>query len=262
MSMVTTCPHCHTTFRVRHEDLQSSQGRVRCGQCIEIFNAFESLATLDEAPDDLAVQETVLQVRSAPQKANAVPSIPSLQTKVSGKKSKPLKFTDEALEKAQQNRARTIAWSGAALLLLALLSAQVAYFLRVPVAAYYPQTKPYLQRFCQLLECTVDLPRYADWVSIEASDLQADPQRPNLIILTATLRNRAPFAQAYPALELTFTNTQDQMVARRVFTPAHYLASSANAGRGMDANNEFTAKLYIDSGDLKPSGYRLFLFYQ
>ena len=259
MSMVTTCPSCHTTFRVRHEDLQAGEGRVRCGQCTEVFNALDSLATLDDAPG--AARETVLQVRSMTQKASTPEAIPKLQTKVSGQQAKPLKFTDEALEKAKRSPAKTIAWPAAVLLLL-LLAAQVAYFFRVPIAAYYPETKPFLQRYCELLQCAVGLPRYAEWVSIEASDLQADPQRPNLIILTATLRNRAPFAQAYPALELTFTNTQDQMVARRVFTPADYLAGGVDASRGMEANNEFTTKLFIDSGDLKPSGYRLFLFYQ
>lgn len=260
MSMVTTCPSCHTTFRVQHEDLRAGEGRVRCGQCAEIFNALDSLATLDDAPG--ALRETVLQARSMPQKTSAPETVPKLQTKVSSKQAKPLNFTDEALEKAERSPAKTIARSAAALLLLLLLAAQTAYFFRVPIAAYYPETKPFLQRYCELLQCAVDLPRYAEWISIEASDLQADPQRPNLIILTATLRNRAPFAQDYPALELTFTNTQAQMVARRVLTPADYLAGGVDANRGMEANNEFTTKLFIDSGDLEPSGYRLFLFYQ
>ena len=259
MGMVTTCPGCNTTFRVRHEDLQASEGRVRCGQCTEIFNALDSLATLDDVPDP--VRETVQQARRTPQKASDPITIPKLQNKISGMQAKPLKFTNGAWEKTERHPARTAAWSIAVLLLFLLLAAQVAYFFRVQIAAYYPETRPYLQRYCEQLHCTVDLPRYAEWVSIEASDLQADPQRPNLIILTATLRNRAPFAQAYPALELTFTNTQAKMVARRVLSPADYLASGVDASRGMEAKNEFTSKLFIDSGDLQPTGYRLFLFY-
>ncbi|MGH8744729.1 MAG: zinc-ribbon domain-containing protein, partial [Burkholderiales bacterium] len=87
MSIVTTCPGCNTTFRVRHEDLQASEGRVRCGQCTEIFNALDSLATLDDVPDP--VRETVLQARPTPQKNSDPITIPKLQNKISGMQAKP-----------------------------------------------------------------------------------------------------------------------------------------------------------------------------
>lgn len=265
MSMVTSCPSCHTTFRIRHEELQSSRGRVRCGQCSEIFNAFDTLATLDE--------QLVETAPPAPLKSGATSTLPNLQRKVSAqsaKSAKPLSFTDKAAEKVARLDRQVPAWFATVLLMLAylavllqlaLLAAQAAYFFPTKIAAYYPVFKPYLQRYCEFLRCTVGLPQFAELVSIEASDLQADADRSDLIVLTATLRNRAPFAQAYPLLELTFTDIQDQMVARRVFTAAEYLASNANPSLGMQANSEFTTKLFIDSGDLKPVGYRLFLFY-
>jgi predicted Zn finger-like uncharacterized protein len=258
MSMVTSCPNCHTTFRIRHEELQASRGRVRCGQCSEIFNAFDSLATLDEPSVEAA------PVPPAPIESGAAGTVPNLQTKVSSKSAKsakPLSFTDKAAEKAARRHRHTWAWFAAVLLMLALLAAQAAYYFRAQIAAYFPDLKPHLQRYCELLQCTVGLPQFAELLSIEASDLQADANRLSLIVLIATLRNRAPFAQAYPLLELTFTDTQDQMVARRVFTATQYLASNVDPNLGMQANSEFTTKLFIDSGDLKPAGYRLFLFY-
>lgn len=258
MSMVTSCPSCHTTFRIRHEELQASRGRVRCGQCSEIFNAFDSLATLDEPSVEAA------PVPPAPLMSGAAGTLPKLQTKVSSKSAKsakPLSFTDKAAEKAARRHRHTWAWFAAVLLMLALLAAQAAYYFRAQIAAYFPDLKPHLQRYCELLQCAVGLPQFAELLSIEASDLQADANRSSLIVLIATLRNRAPFAQAYPLLELTFTDTQDQMVARRVFTTAEYLANNVDPNLGMQANSEFTTKLYIDSDDLKPAGYRLFLFY-
>ncbi|MGH8751360.1 MAG: DUF3426 domain-containing protein, partial [Burkholderiales bacterium] len=141
MSMATTCPDCRTTFRVRYEDLQASRGQVRCGQCSKVFNAFVSLTTLDEAPGDM--RDTP---RAPPQKTGT--RIPSLETRVSGNKAKP--FTGAAPEKTERSPAKTAAWIAAILLLLLLLAAQLAYFLRVPLAAYYPETKPYLQRYCEL----------------------------------------------------------------------------------------------------------------
>lgn len=48
MSMETTCPDCHTTFRVTTEQLNAHQGDVRCGVCAFLFNAFDSLAPARE----------------------------------------------------------------------------------------------------------------------------------------------------------------------------------------------------------------------
>ena len=257
MSMVTSCPRCHTTFRIKHEELRASRGRVRCGQCSAIFNAFDTLATLDEPAAEAAPSMLAMG-------GSATGEVPNLQTKVSPKSAesaKPLTFIDMAAEKAARQGRHTWYWFAAALLMMVLLVAQAAYYFRAQIGAFYPELKSYLQRSCEFLQCTVGLPKISELLSIESSDLQADPNRSNLIVLTALLRNRAPFPQTYPALELTLTDTQDHMVARRAFQAPEYLASNANPDAGMQANSEFTIKLYIDSNDLMPAGYRLFLFY-
>ncbi|MBL0142083.1 MAG: zinc-ribbon domain-containing protein [Betaproteobacteria bacterium] len=41
--LVTTCKNCGARFRVTPEQLNLRQGQVRCGQCEEVFNGFESL---------------------------------------------------------------------------------------------------------------------------------------------------------------------------------------------------------------------------
>jgi predicted Zn finger-like uncharacterized protein len=38
---VTRCPHCQTSFRVRDEHLSVARGNVRCGSCLQVFNATE-----------------------------------------------------------------------------------------------------------------------------------------------------------------------------------------------------------------------------
>ncbi len=59
MALATQCPHCHTTFRVAHDQLKLRSGLVRCGSCKEIFNGIEHLlpsetvaATRTPAPVD------------------------------------------------------------------------------------------------------------------------------------------------------------------------------------------------------------------
>lgn len=41
--MQTRCPHCRTLFGVSTEQLKTFSGRVRCGNCRQVFNAFDSL---------------------------------------------------------------------------------------------------------------------------------------------------------------------------------------------------------------------------
>ena len=114
---------------------------------------------------------------------------------------------------------------------------------------------------CADLRCTVQLPRHVELVSIDASDLQVDTAHANLMLLSATLKNRAPFAQEHPALALTLTDTQDQPLARRILSPADYLDHKTDGKAGFRANAELTVRVFVDSRELKASGYRLFLFY-
>ena len=86
-------------------------------------------------------------------------------------------------------------------------------------------------------------------------------QNSGAIILTATLRNYAPFPQAYPALELTLTDTQDQPLASHIFTPSDYLGGDVNPAQTIAPAHEIDIRLHLASSDLNASGYRLFLLY-
>lgn len=58
--MFTRCTHCDALFRVTLHQLQSSSGQVRCGQCLEVFDAFRHLSASDptaETPPGVGAQE-------------------------------------------------------------------------------------------------------------------------------------------------------------------------------------------------------------
>ena len=42
-SFVTQCPHCRTSFRVSRAQLGAAHGAVRCGACMQVFNASQHL---------------------------------------------------------------------------------------------------------------------------------------------------------------------------------------------------------------------------
>lgn len=46
-SFVTQCPHCRTSFRVNRAQLGAARGVVRCGACLELFNALQQLSEAD-----------------------------------------------------------------------------------------------------------------------------------------------------------------------------------------------------------------------
>src|SRR5574340_829315 len=39
MSGTTLCPHCNTRFKIAAEQLEAPQGMVRCGSCLQAFDA-------------------------------------------------------------------------------------------------------------------------------------------------------------------------------------------------------------------------------
>jgi predicted Zn finger-like uncharacterized protein len=55
-SFVTQCPHCQTSFRVSHAQLSVARGVVRCGSCLQVFNAAKQL--LEQAGKEPVVPST------------------------------------------------------------------------------------------------------------------------------------------------------------------------------------------------------------
>lgn len=143
----------------------------------------------------------------------------------------------------------------AALFLGLALAAQLAGHYRTELVQRLPAA---LGAF-DALGVTVPLPRIPDLVSIEASDLQADAGR-GLLILTATLRNRAAHPQSWPALELTLTDPRDAVVARRILRAADYLPPQADP-LAFAATSETSLRLWIEAKEVGAAGYRLYVFY-
>jgi predicted Zn finger-like uncharacterized protein len=180
----------------------------------------------------------------------------TLDTDAFAVKLEEIEAQDYAFEKKAHHFWPWAAASGALLLVLLL---QAAYQFRVELAAHFPAVKPVLFSTCEVLECEVNLPRNANLMSIESSSLADIPQKK--VVLNALLRNHASYAQAFPELELTLTDAQDEPQARRTFKPVDYLPPNENEIIGLLSNRELNIKLYLDTQNIRPSGYRLMLLY-
>ncbi|MGN8261072.1 DUF3426 domain-containing protein [Pseudomonas sp. SMSB3] len=56
-SFVTQCPHCQTSFRVTHQQLSVARGVVRCGHCLQVFNAAKQLLEQNRAAPGPAAEQ-------------------------------------------------------------------------------------------------------------------------------------------------------------------------------------------------------------
>jgi predicted Zn finger-like uncharacterized protein len=152
-------------------------------------------------------------------------------------------------------------WVLGSLVALTAMGLQAALAFRVELAVLWPEAKPALIALCDIANCEVGLPAKVALVSIEASDLHPDSEHAGRLALTATLKNRAPFSQQFPHLELTLTDTADKAIARKVLAPKDYLSPKTPFAQGMPPNADLIVAIGVDPGEMAASGYRLYLFY-
>lgn len=276
---LTRCPQCGTTFRALEEQLAARGGLVRCGKCTAVFDGvahrIEEGASAEPSPQLRLFEAGAAAAPSAgadaDSKSAAAPSpgqvAETAARRAAAARAAAAQAEDDPLPEfleAESPRARFAPlWGLGVLLALAALFAQLALYYRTEIATLVPQTRPHLAEACRLLGCELRLPRRPDLLSLESSDLQADNRRDGLIVLNAVIRNRAPFAQEHPALELTLTDAADKAVLRRVLQPVEYLNETARAAlaQGIPASGESVLRVHFDTRGVRATGYRVYLFY-
>lgn len=217
-----------------------------------------ALQATDDASDDATVtaaEEASSADRAMPGVTESPPTDPLAQAEP--ERAMPSFLAPKAPATDAERRQR-MAWAAGVGITLLLLGVQTALAFRNELALAYPGLKPTLSAWCVPFGCELRPPSAVEWVGIEASALQPHPTRGGLLSLTATIKNRATFAQGYPYLELTLTDTRDQPLARRVFAPADYLP---DVGGEFAANAELAVDLTLDAHEVEASGYRVEVFF-
>lgn len=356
--MLTRCPACQTVFRVSEEQIALRQGRVRCGHCLNAFDALHNAVegSPPEEPPEGAEPEGLEQAASppgalaaAPEAAQEVPpeeapdagpldtELPAVfrnrgQTTdasrpqdegeaaepavpppgaVSGEPGPPLEPAEAAetaspadsgeesatpaagagapiaaamlarSDPAEDNenyvRAAGIpvpppalavpkrsdprrAWGIAVGGLAMALAVQGVFLLRQPLTQAFPALRGPLAALCLRLGCELPLPREAAEIGIETSDLHPEPGGQGDFVLHATLKNRAPFPQAYPYVELSLTDAADKPLVRRVFAPAEWSPGTA-PDAPFPAGATSNVMLPFNAAGVAAVGYRVYAFY-
>ena len=217
--MYTHCPECSTYFRITAEQLRAAQGKVRCSNCETVFSALDTL------------EETLPagQVTANDDQASAPAKKPDKKAK------KPKK--DKSAKSPGRSRGLIKALFSIILILtlMGVFIAQFAYFQRNELVQRYPILQPYFEQACELahLKCDFSLRNDYSLLSLEHKDIRLHPKVKQSLLINANLLNQANFVQPYPIVTLTFTDSQEKIVAQRGFKPEEYLSNSAQAESGL-----------------------------
>ena len=216
MSLVTRCPVCATAFRVLPEQLAARNGQVRCGKCTAVFDGTAGLLKHKQPEPEAPFPGDAATPREAP--APEPEPLPAFMSEP-----KPPR--------------RGFWWTLIVAATLAL-AAQAIHHYRAEIAARWPALRDPLEEACRILGCEIRLPRQVKLLSIDSYEVRPDPRREGVIVLTAVIRNRAPFAQEYPALQLTLTDEANRELVSRALLPRDYLDASRapeKIARGIEA---------------------------
>ncbi len=240
---ITNCPQCETAFKVSPQQLELAKGWVRCGRCAHVFEA----ALHFETPPDIPAPP--LPIADAPSLFRA-----AMAPAVTSNEAKPSEFLQHAVPAADEDAVLPLKWLVSAGVLVLALLLQFVVAQRNWLAAEEPALRPALSALCA---CEVTWPREPDAVLIESSSFTENPQGGYTVQLR--LKNTQHHPVAMPALELSLTDLQDQVLVRRVFT-----AEELSGKDHVQALRDVRSTLNFDLDDKvsqRVIGFRAFVFY-
>ncbi|NML33695.1 zinc-ribbon and DUF3426 domain-containing protein [Paraburkholderia antibiotica] len=147
----------------------------------------------------------------------------------------------------------------AALLVIALL-AQLAWWQRETIQVAIPRSQVLYAKACSYLGCRLTPPHDIDGLLVEPSDLR-QIDGPHRLELKMPLHNRLNLALAYPAIELTLLDDQNNVAVRRVLWPQDYVPPGTVIAAGLPAHTTQMMIVHLDTGNAVASNFRVQIFY-
>lgn len=235
--MYAQCPDCLTVFSLNTETLAQARGEVVCGHCDAQFDALASLSEqLPPEPfhrlpsrSESALPRLDLAVYRPPAELPAVVESSAPQGAIED-------FSQLVVAprfaRQKEKRGRRWPWVMACALLMLALGAQVAWAKRDYLISD-ATVGPLLQGACSSLGCRLPLVQDTSKLSLLARDVQAHPSVPGALMITASLRNDADFAQPYPVVSVTLSDANGKRLAMRRLRPGEYLDDANVMQRGL-----------------------------
>lgn len=256
-TLQTKCPACETTFVLSAAQLQARDGLVRCGRCSIVFRADRYLVR--------APKRGRAKRRAAPPRARrgakgtAKPERPTAVAAAPAPTAAPEEFLSPLLARllGAKRPARTVAvlWGVVAVVLALTLATQIVFFYASELALH-PTLRPWVKEACTYLACEIRPRQDVTAIELLRTSVSAHPERASALRLRLTMVNRAGFAQPYPLLELSLTDSNGAVVARRTFAVHEYVKRN-DALQGMLPHVAVDATLDVTKPDARAGGYEI-----
>lgn len=170
----------------------------------------------------------------------------------------------EVTREARPRRPGRVLWriAGAviAVLLIALLIVQLAWWRRETLMVSWPETQSLFADACARLGCHIAPPRDIEGLRVESTELR-QIDGPHRLELRVSLRNHSGVALAYPAIELTLSDNKNDVAIRRVLWPQDYAPPGTPIAGGLPSHTTQTMVVQLDSGNTVATNFRVQIFY-
>lgn len=254
--MYAQCPDCLTVFSLNTETLAQARGQVVCGHCHIEFDALASLS--DQLPPE-PFDQLALRIPEAPPRLDLAvyrphPEEPAVAEPVVEHRGDIEDFSQLVVAprfaRRKERGGRRWPWVAACLILLLGLGAQLAWAERDTLITD-GSVGPLLRQTCAAIGCSLPLVQDTKQLSLLARDVQAHPSVPGALLITASLRNDASFAQPYPVVSITLSDADGKRLAMRRLRPAEYLGDAAAMQRGLPPGSTAALMLEVEDPDGK-----------
>lgn len=232
--MYSQCERCRTIFMLAPADLAAARGDVVCGHCGTLFNALLTLSEYPPEPDQAVLAEHAGDLPAPPlhlpvgePARDGVSLFDPDAVEVA-----PVEPPPQFIVRPAAPRVRERRWWAAAALLLVVLLLQLGWVERDRWAAD-ARLRPVLERACTVFGCALPLRHDLSRLALTSREIRPHPSVAGALLISATIRNEADFAQAFPAVRVSLSDLQEHPVATRRFVAHDYLADAGEAQRGL-----------------------------
>jgi predicted Zn finger-like uncharacterized protein len=149
-------------------------------------------------------------------------------------------------------------WSAVSFLLVLILGVQHVVFHYGDFASTLqkPPFDGWMRSLCATVSCNF-IKTDVSLVTNEDLIIRAHPTQAGFLVVDTMLLNRAPFTQPFPSLDLSFSDMQDKIIARRIFKPSEYLTGDLENLTDMPVNTPLHISFSIKNPSELATNYRL-----
>lgn len=129
----------------------------------------------------------------------------------------------ERLQTPARRRVHPLIMFSFILILLTLSFSQLAYFRAHELVKLIPSTAPYLETYCEKVDCHYSGPLNIKQIQLISRDVRLHPKEKKALLISAAMINNAAFSQPYPKIHIRLSDISGNIIAERIFNAKTYL---------------------------------------